>query len=142
MPDLAQIALDQFAQRRRYQQQRRAAGQITAEEADARLFPWLAIALRCGAPADALHPHLPAMIASRVSIHDGGSCTESWARCHLADDFCQLADALAVLAKARDAALRADETNPNTRALVQLARAFPTCPPFAPAQGQPERKAA
>lgn len=136
--DLAQIAFDQFAQRRRYQQRQRQDGRITAEEADARLFPWLAIALRCGAPAEGLHIQMPG--ALRLLMADG--MEERWARACMADDYCPLADALAVLAKARDAALRADESNPNTRALVQLARAFPTCPPFAPAQGQPERKAA
>lgn len=104
-PNLAAIALSQFSQRRHFLQGLRKAGRISAEEADARLFPWLAIALRCGADARKLHPDLPRQLAQR----QGGACnvSEAEARALLADEHCPWPEALATLAKARDAALRA-----------------------------------
>jgi hypothetical protein len=102
-PTIPDLALDQFLQRQRFWQDQRAAGKCTAEEADARLHPWLAIALLAGADPARLHPRLPDMIADRIGPNR--FCTPAQAVALVAEDHSPRGEALAVLAHSRDAAI-------------------------------------
>lgn len=105
LPPLAQVALEQYHQRVRYWQRRRAAGQCSADEANARLYPWLVLALLCGTDPAMLHMQLVA----EVKGYMGGALdlSRDQATRLVADNYCLRADAVAELAKARDAALDA-----------------------------------
>lgn len=103
MADVAAIALRQFHLRLRAAKRRVAQRQWSAEEADPRLFPWLAAALRCGAPVDQLHPDLQAQYQDRLAT----GLTDSAARHLVALQFASDAAVAAELASARDAAIEA-----------------------------------
>lgn len=130
---LSQQALHQFRLRQRFATRERQAGRMSAEEANARLMPWAAAALRCGADPAAVHVHL----AADVEVLGVSA---------VADDLCPLEDLRAELARARDTALDRHDpataeatTTANARALIAMAHAL-HCPPYRPASA--ERKAA
>lgn len=101
-PTIPHIALEQFTLRRDYfNAQRRKGAAVGMGELRARLYPWVAIALRAGADPARMDPDLPAQLADRAGRTHG----EHTARALLADDYCPLADALAELAIARDDAI-------------------------------------
>jgi hypothetical protein len=105
LPPLAQVALNQYHLRVRYWQRRRAAGHCSADEANAQMYPWLALALLCGTDPAQMHLQL----AMQVKGYRGGALdlSHGQAAALVAEDYCPRAEALAVLAHARDAALDA-----------------------------------
>lgn len=93
----AAIALAQFTQRRAYL----ARTGTPAAEAEAKLRPWAAIALRAGSDLALISLHV-------ATAHEDYRCarlTDSQARACTAADLCSLPTALAELARARDAAI-------------------------------------
>jgi hypothetical protein len=90
---LADAALRQFKLRQRH----------PTRDHEAKLRPWAALALRCGADPAAISPDVGAALEE---LRRGG-VTESLARTIVADDLCPLSEALAELARARKAAFDA-----------------------------------
>lgn len=99
---LATAALHQFKLRVAAAREKYRAGTWPALEADARLYPWLALALRCGVDPAQLHPELV------CTLEDYRRCgnSEVSARHLMALHFCSDADCQAEVARARDAAIR------------------------------------
>lgn len=109
------MALQQFTLRHQAAQQRVTAGDWDPVEADARLYPWLALALRCGVEPEKLHPQLVDTLADlRRAGHPEGVARHLAALHFCRDDECQ-----AEVAKARDTALATG--HPHREALTVLA---------------------
>lgn len=134
MTPLPTLALEQFQLRRRVAQAKVTAREWTAEEADARLYPWLAMALVCGADAAQLHPQLLDTLADYQRV---GNSPAS-ARALAAMAYCPTEDMRAEIAKARDHAFRTN--NPHRAALSEIADAI-HCPAFT-GEAEPEQEAA
>lgn len=98
---IQEMALHQFAIRRDIAFQRVATGQWDPIEADVKLYPWLALALRCGVEPERLHPQLVGTLEDlRRAGHPEGAAR------HLAAlRFCNDEDLQAEVTQARDKAM-------------------------------------
>lgn len=100
---LADAALAQFHLRLDRARRLCAAGRWTAEEADARLFPWLAAALRCGADAARIHADLATELADRTASGLSETAARHLTALQFASDECVAAELASALAAARAA---------------------------------------
>ena len=117
-------------------------GRIGAQQAEAQMLPWLAIACRCGAQLAELDEPLAELRVTRIYRGRGlppeaGSRSDAQARAILADQICPRERWAPLLARARDAAVIAAETDParrdDARRLYDLAQALAPEIPFNPA---------
>lgn len=121
LPTPAQFALREFENRQRTAQRRADGGIWSRLEADARLKPWLAIALHAGAEPEAAQPLLEDW--RRILAHtcvNGDARTPPTAhaiRTNAAMDLCETAAWRAELAHARDRAMAAALADPANTAL-------------------------
>lgn len=106
-PHLAQLALLEWNQRLAAARDVAARGKWSAEEANARLMPWLAIALRAGAEP----PEAAADLAAIRQEPGHADC----ARSIMALRLCPTAEMRAELTRARDAAVNAMIAHPGDR---------------------------
>lgn len=102
IPPLANIAADEFARRRATASRKVAAGELPANQANALVLPWLAIACRAGAT-------LPELADDLADIAEGGVLTPAMARRVLADEICPLPRLRETLCNATAAAIRVHE---------------------------------
>jgi hypothetical protein len=120
--ELADIALGAFRSRQARAVRRKAAGEMTADEAEADVRPWAAMACRLGADLSELQAELSFLIAQGE--------TPAMARVQLADDLCTRRQLVEALGPARDAAIdRAERTRKPehidaARQLMRLAAHF------------------
>lgn len=121
---LKSAALNQFRIRQNYLQRQRNSGGVTPEEATARLLPWAAMALRCGADPALIHIDLAADLAEPSFLDHRQRVLA------LADDLCPREDFRPILARARDTAIN--------RLPAEPARAEgPRCEALPPAERGP-----
>lgn len=99
----AHAAAAEFDRRRAWLHSQLHAGKLTESQAEKKLRPWAAIALRAGATPTPLAAELAARIADRPAIRPERA--EAWARLSLAEDLCPLPRALEELGRAHDAAV-------------------------------------
>lgn len=125
------IARRQFNLRLRAAQRNRSTDKWSAHEANARLYPWVAAALRCWVdPAD-IAPALATELADRLR----SGMNEGQARAIMALDYASQEDLRTEIARARDAEIRAKSNHaPDLAAMA----AHLGCPPMAPRQQQKE----
>ena len=128
---VTQIALRHFQQRQRHAQARSDDGIWAREEAEARLRPWAAAAIRCWADPALVHPDLPAAIASRMAAGD----SEPLARAMVADELCSVETMRAELARTLDEAIRNGHKSAADLATLAI---WLSCPPHVPADLQEE----
>lgn len=114
MTTIPALALQQFHQRQRFWQRQRTAGQCSADEANARLMSWFALALLAGADPARLHPQ--AQLALDDLVGPNRFMPPHVAVQWLANDHCPRAEAVAELARARDAAIDALAAPPSQTA--------------------------
>lgn len=124
---IPQLAAQVFGQRQRAAQRAVAAGHFTRDQAEAKLAPWAALALECGADVPVLNQLLEGW---RCII--GDPLTEADKRWIAAREFCARDEMLAELARATAAAIEADWRGANARALLPLYLHFPSAPPLYP----------
>lgn len=121
LPTPAQFALAEFENRQRVAQRRADGGIWSRLEADARLKPWLAIALYAGAEPDAALPLLEdwrrILSHSCINGQKRGSFTAGSVRRNAAMDLCEGHVWRAELATARDRAQAAALADPTNTAL-------------------------
>lgn len=98
---IREIALAQFRTRQRAAQQRRNASRWSREEAECRLRPWAAAALRSGADPAAIHPDL----AAPYEDYRCAGQSDAVARQLVALDLCDTQTMRAAVAHARDASI-------------------------------------
>lgn len=110
---LAKQALVEWEQRLAFARRMVSERRWSREEADARLFPWLAVALRAGAEP----PEANAMLAEIRQEPDSPS--EFTARAIAAGRLCPWPDMRAELTRARDAALAGALKKPGDRAVSE-----------------------
>ena len=132
MTTLAKLAQIEWDQRLAFARQRVREGRWTALEADARLFPWLAIALRAGA-----EPTEAADLVAAVR-EEPDHPIQGEARFIAATRLCPTADMRAELTRARDRALAKAIAEPANRqacersAALQFIACYLGCPPAEP----------
>lgn len=103
MNSLAHLALQEWQTRFAFAQRMAKERRWSREEADARLFPWLAIALQCGATPPEAEPEVEHYRRSGVSERD--------ARTLVRESLCTMDDLRAELTRARDAAIAGSLTS-------------------------------
>ena len=108
---LAKLAQLEWDQRLAHAKRAVAARHWSQLEAEARLLPWLAIALRAGAE--------PAEAAAELEAARKDPAFASYPRTHVALACCPTEDMRAELARARDAALTAAFKKPDDRAACE-----------------------
>lgn len=113
---LAAIAAEEFDLRRAIAVRKVKAGQLSAQEANAHLMPWLAIAARSGSDL----PEIAEALAGFTPIY--GTFDEAAARVMIADDLCPIAEIRSTLATARDAAIDAAEASGDAAKLTRARR--------------------
>lgn len=129
MTDIPAIALEQFTRRRAWLAREVRERRLASAEADQRLAPWAALALRAGAELSQIGTEAFAT----VEDYRKAGLTDREARACTAEDLCPLAECRRQLAIARDAAiditLSKTERTPQARALMRLADHF-HCAPY------------
>lgn len=124
-PTIPQLAGQVFAQRQAAAQRARNAGHWTRNEAEARLSPWAALALVCGADVPVLNELLEGW-----RCITGEPLSDRDKRWIAAREFSAPAEMLAELARATAAAIEADWNGANARLLLPLYLHFPSAPPL------------
>ena len=78
---------------------------LAAMRGNAQLYPWVAIAVRCGAEVDDLVPEIERHREYWRRDSSGRKVSDAYLRLRVADDFCPEADMIAELTRARDVAI-------------------------------------
>lgn len=135
MNSLAHLALQEWQTRFAFAQRMAKDRRWSREEADARLYPWLALALHCGATPPEAEPE--------IEHYRRAGMDDRHARTLVRENLCPMEDLRAELTRARDAAI-ARAASGNARAeqshRLQCIAAYLRCDP--PPAAEPERIAA
>ena len=78
---------------------------LAAMRGNAQLYPWVAIAVRCGAEVDDLVPEIERHREYWRRDSSGRKVSDAYLCLRVADDFCPEADMIAELTRARDVAI-------------------------------------
>lgn len=135
MTALAYLAAQEWQTRLAFAQRMRKERRWSREEADARLYPWLALALHCGVTPPEAEPEL--------EHYRRAGLAEREARTLVRENLCTMEDLRAELTRARDAAVAraaADRARAEHSQRLECIAAFLRCDPPPPAE--PERIAA
>lgn len=137
MNSLAHLALQEWQTRFAFAQRMANERRWSREEADARLYPWLALALHCGATPPEAEPE--------VERHRQAGLDDRHARTVVRENLCPMEDLRAELTRARDAAMAraaTDRARAEQSHRLQCIAAYLRCDPPPPAHpGEPQHAA-